>query len=650
MSAPWRQAKRARRKPARAQHRGSVARYLRRRDRQRGAIIFRRSTGGLYTGGGGGSSYYALPADRSTLWNPGVTLNGGIPARTTIFTTVSAGASVATIQSAINSCPSGQTVLLGAGTFTTNSYILVPSNITLRGSGPGVTILQKTDGAVAGVDNPGADASPIIIVGAARFANNQHGVIGATNLTSDAVKGAYSVTVASTTGLSVGQLVLIDELSNAAWQTDPNGRGLIWAADDFRVAWQKHSPGQGTDDPLDPTDFTNSDPNGSNPAASWFCRTGRPTAEVKIIAQIVGTTVTFSTPFHIDYRTANTAQLARYEYAKVSGAGVESLSMTGGSNGSLRFNWTDSCWAKDVEISTWRDEGIAIDHSFRTEVRHSYLHDAAYASPGGAGYAISPSTGSSEYLVEDNIIVRANKVMVARSAGAGAVVAYNYCDQGYIIYNLNWQEMGVNGSHMVGPHHTLFEGNYTFNLDSDKTHGNSVYQTYFRNYASGFRLAGVVQGSSSIDDTNGSSGPLRTVGPASLAYWFSFVGNVLGTPGAHSGWAYSQNIMLAGPAIWSPGWDDWTPQTPMDANVLTSLLRDGNFDYKTNQVHWHGIGGSSLGDTTPPAISTLPSSLYLSSKPAFFGSNTWPWVDAQGATKTYTLPAKARYDLGTPFA
>jgi hypothetical protein len=41
--------------------------------------------------------------------------------------------------------------------------------------------------------------------------------------------------------------------------------------------------------------------------------------------------------------------------------------------------------------------------------------------------------------------------------------------------------------------------------------------------------------------------------------------------------------------------------------------------------------------------------LYLSGKPAFFGSYTWPWVDPTGSTQLYILPAKARYDAGTPF-
>ena len=55
-----------------------------------------------------------------------------------------------------------------------------------------------------------------------------------------------------------------------------------------------------------------------------------------------------------------------------------------------------------------------------------------------------------------------------------------------------------------------------------------------------------------------------------------------------------------------------------------------------------------------PAIAdrALPDSLYLPSKPAFFDAGrgyAWPWVDAAGPTKLHVLPAKARYDAGTPF-
>ena len=94
---------------------------------------------------------------------------------------------------------------------------------------------------------------------------------------------------------------------------------------------------------------------------------------------------------------------------------------------------------------------------------------------------------------------------------------------------------------------------------------------------------------------------------------------------------------------------------------MSTILRDGNFDYFTGLTHWHGIGGycnssNSAGATcagqatTPPAVPTLPNSLYLTSKPAFFGSNPWPWVDGTNASNPLpgTLPARTRFDAGTP--
>ena len=173
-----------------------------------------------------------LPADRMTVWNPGV--SGGIPARTTVCRTVNppGGDATSTIQAAIDACPAGQVVQLSAGTFTINggNFVLINKGVTLRGAGPGQTTLQKTDGATPGSYIPGPNPSPIVIVGPARWAN---GGGTSTNLTSDGVKGANSVTVASSVGFSAGQFVLLDELSNASWQTDPGGRGQIWASRTF---------------------------------------------------------------------------------------------------------------------------------------------------------------------------------------------------------------------------------------------------------------------------------------------------------------------------------------------------------------------------------------------------------------------------------
>ena len=159
--------------------------------------------------------------------------------------------------------------------------------------------MQKTDGA-----KPGQEAAPSLAADHRRPSRpgGTPTTSGSTNLAADAVKGAYSITVASAAGFTPGQVVLLDELSGASWQPDPGGRGQIWASSDFRVVWQRHNPSQGTDDPF-PAD-----------AAGWFCRQDRPTNEIKQIDHISGNTIFFNTPIHISYRTSHTAQLTAFSY------------------------------------------------------------------------------------------------------------------------------------------------------------------------------------------------------------------------------------------------------------------------------------------------------------------------------------------------
>jgi hypothetical protein len=582
-----------------------------------------------------------LPTGRATAWNPGMMGVGGIPIRSIVCATLTphGGAldDTAQIQAAINTCPAGQVVQLAAGTFIINSgnFLLINKGITLRGAGPGQTTLTKTNGAKPFQEAVSAKPSPLIIVGPSRYNN---GVVGSTDLTADAVKGAYVVTVASAARFAPGQIVLLDEASGAGWQIDPQGRGQIWASSDWRVVWQKHNPVVQYVDDFAADAF----PTTPGTAGSWFSRLDRPTAEVKQIASVSGTTITFTTPIHISYRTSHAAQLSRYRLPHVNNAGVEDLKLIGGDNGNLRFEWAAMSWARNVENTEWHDEGFAIDGSFRIELREFYVHDAAWAQPGGGGYAISLAAGTAEVLIENGISVRANKVMVARSAGAGSVVGYNYIDMGYINTIAGWIEVGLNASHMVGSHHVLFEGNYGHNADSDQTHGNSIYHTFFRNHLRGIRAPFENQAGGSIDDaTQSRNGPKRCAGLMAYSYWMSFVGNVLGASGQMAGWVYETTFNNGKPAIWMLGWDGVNPY-PTDAQVSASTLRHGNFDYVTNTVKWD------------PAISnhTLPNSLYLTQKPAFFDAGsgyTWPWVDPVGATKLYVLPAKARYDAGTPF-
>lgn len=582
-----------------------------------------------------------LPAERNASANwqrAGLLSAGGIPNRTTLCATVPALGNgqddTKNIQNAIDHCPAGQVVFLPAGAFTIaeGGYLLVNKSISLRGAGPGLTTLGRPNGARLGTYIPGSAPSPLVIMGPMRWNNETTSTL----LTEDAAFGANSVQVGSTAGFSVGEIVYLDEASGAGWQHDAQGLGRIWAAPDYRVVWQKHDPAEGWDD-FGATAY----PDQAGSPGCWFSNCDRPTSEIKRISAISGNVITFDSPVTISYRVSHQAKLYYWRTPHTLYAGVENLTVANGDDGNVKFLWCAYCWAKNVENTRWLGDGFDINASFRVQLETVYIHHPVWPVPGGGGYNISLALGSSEILVQDSISLLTNKVMVARSAGAGSVIAYNYMDDGYINGQDGWVESGLNASHMVGSHHVLFEGNYAFNIDSDQTHGNAIYNTFFRNYITGYRRPFTALDGSHIDDTSGCCGPLRAASAHGYAYWFSFIGNVLGTPGRMEGWTYDSvggRNVIPPPGIWMLGWFDISPQG-YDPNVAATAIREGNFDYLTNAIHWTSNDGPHQ----------LPPSLYLTSKPDFFGDAAWPWVTPDRLDQqVFTLPAKARYDSAYP--
>ena len=590
---------------------------------------------------GGGSP---LPSDRNASANwqmAGLLSVGGIPNRTTqCGATISPRGSgqddTANIQNAINSCPAGQVVQLSAGTFTITegSTIHLNKAVTLRGAGPTATVLNRPNGATVGSYFPGSSPSAIIFVQGSSASGST------VPLTADAAQGSYSVQVSSASGYSVGEIVLLDEASGAGWQTDRSQQGQqIWASPDYRVVYNIHNPGISGDD-------------GTNVEGFFQVHADHPTNEMHQVSAISGNTITFDSPVTISYRVSHGAQLTPMISGPIN-AGVEELAVKGGDDSNIHFNTAAYAWAKDVDDSYYLNDGFRIEQSFRLQLEGVYVHDAVWPVPGGAGYNISLAYGSSENLIENSISVRANKVMVARASGTGSVIAYNYMDDGFISGSDGWVEIGLNASHLVGPHHVLFEGNWGFNTDSDQTHGNSVYITYFRNWLTGLRTKFTdYLNNQVVDDASGCCGPLRSAGAHAYAYWFSWIGNVLGTSGHTSGLVYNGiggTNSFPPNAIWMLGWVDISPQG-YDPNVAALAIQDGNYDYLTNTVNWASTDTAHV----------LPNSLYLTGKPAFFNAGSgyaWPWVNPTGTSQVATgcggacsgLPAKARFDAGTPF-
>src|SRR6266516_7729761 len=132
------------------------------------------------------------------------------------------------------------------------------------------------------------------------------------------------------------------------------------------------------------------------------------------------------------------------------------------------------------------------------------------------------------------------------------------------------------------------------------------------------------------------------------------VGNVLGTAGFHTTYEDSQTASgtpgNVNGSIYVLGYTGVQETTPLgyDSKTVSTLLRWGNFDYATNQTHWNSAeipAGNAV-----PATHTLPSSLFLSSRPNWWGTMPWPAIgpDVTGGQDptghVYKIPAQVCFN------
>jgi hypothetical protein len=520
-----------------------------------------------------------------------------------------------TIQNAIDACPVGQVVSLAAGSFKITQNLNIPKGITLRGAGSTQTKIMASlaSGSVAAIymrnGNP-YYTSPAVAV------------------TADVPKDATAIPVASTAGFAVGDIVQVDQFDDTSYLFD--GADPYFKRPDYGPPTTGH----------------------------------RSMGQTVMVTGINGNTLTIADPIHLGFSRAMSPEVFKPDGPPapagssdppgiVERAGVEDLYVTGGQNDQIHMESCAFCWVAGVEsdgttpAATTASNGVAgpglgmvgahmlVDKSYRAVVRDSYFHHASQIVQGGGAYGISLSSHTSESLIENNIVFDMNKPFTMRASGGGNVVGYNYLDDAWTSADARLQETTLDMGHTSFPYMELVEGNYSPQIATEDVWGNSGWMTIFRNEATSQQKR---------------TAALETYQIAAVSFEaqtrsMNVVGNVLGATGVGLTLEVSSNPPGAfTPAVWrlgqgvgaGGGTDAITAyENPAQAATTTAeLFRHGNFDYVSGAVSW----------SSTVSTQSLPDSLYLSGKPAFFGANPWPWVDPAGPTRTAVLPAKARFD------
>ncbi len=538
-----------------------------------------------------------IPASRLITWQGNVGIPGGVPPRLTIYQTLNAGATMAQIQSALNACTAGQTVKLGAGTFTITGTLVIPSNVTLRGSGRTSTILNLT-----GSGNE-----------AIRFGTTVNGEYAgtATSITSGYTKGSTSIVVASAAGISVGTLLVIDQLNDAALPVSITGSygDVTWA-----------SRGSGA----------------------------RAMGQTVEVTGVAGTTITFTPALYWTLSSGLTPQAVPYT-AGCDHGGVEDLQVYANNSGYLTnfyMGGSKYCWIKNVESNfADRDHVEVWTGSFRCEVRDSYFHDGYQHTSGTQDNSVFVAGKSSGCLIENNILERMHVGVMLNWGAAGNVIAYNYGLNTYdsTAVNVQMVDFDTHGAH---PMFNLYEGNVAGQIRFDVGWGSSSHNTVVRNWLLGDSfIEPPYDARGTLQTGHHANQGMRAVTLDAKSSYDNIVGNVVGsTYGADhdvrqvvrpTTRTYTTNLYLFSlgyAEVDDTGTDALGSTLPYDTGLF-----HGNYDYVTAGQVWDG----TIADHA------IPNSYYLASKPAFFGNLTWPAIDpASPPADATVIPAGYRYING----
>ena len=330
-------------------------------------------------------------------------------------------------------------------------------------------------------------------------------------------------------------------------------------------------------------------------------------------------TVTFTPPLWYTYDNSPIGQ----EYTLSAGAGAEEFKIyyTSGTAesqvGSISGDTTKGAWVRGVHVYYPRGGHIRFDYSHACTVTKCKLERArGYGSD--KGYAVWCMDFNSDHYIYNNVMNWCRYGTNFEGGGVGCIVAYNYIRNVREGDEVPWLHAGV-GFHGCHPAFVLIEGNMLPTVIADNTMGSNSHGMIFRNYVARESMIdwSITEGRQCIEEEINSQ-------------YFSVVGNILGFTDMTGVYEYNS---CDENSVYRFGCNEPGGSTHNN-NAYNTSYRHHNYDYVNEAIVNNGAD-----DTT------LPDSLYLSSKPSWFGSLTWPPVVVEGPTVNDT-PAKGFYDTG----
>lgn len=543
-----------------------------------------------------------VPTDRSIDWSA-AGVPGGIVTRTTNCASIPAGATKATIQAALDSCPANQVVSLAAGTYSISGGLTIPSNVVLRGAGPKATILNAS-GSGSGFIRFGGGVTP--------------STANSTAISGGASAGSKSISLSSAAGISVGSYLMITQLNDPAFVTITTSNGTCnWC--DGGIGW-----------------------NGT-----------RAQGQIVEVTSVSGTSIGIEPALYQSY--SRTPLATRFSMG-ARNAGVEDLQVymnNSGFTANFRMEGSAYSWIKNVESNYTDGDHVQVHWGYRNEIRDSYFHDGYTHSPGSTESSVFLANKTSGTLVENNALRRLHVSIMLNWGSAGNVIAYNFMDNNFDSggYNTLFAGIAFHGSH---PSFNLIEGNIAPKLEADFYWGSTSHNTLYRNWFKGAAqiippLSG--RGAEQPAQAYWASQALVAVDLSQTVRYFNMIGNVIGSDRQKSLTWTLQAVAPQNRSFYTT--NNHFGYTFGYANLSDSGSGTGNnsLPYSTAVIHgdFDYVKGTTRWDANI-ASRTLAASLYRTSKPLWFGSLAWPAfgpsVSDSATILVGTIPAKDCFDRG----